>query len=108
MKKLLKNEKGSVSLYALIAMLILMVVLLNVYIFNTQKQSRNLEITKQIKNSPVRVLFLIVLVTRTTDEFSDNGITWNPFIWNINEELEHTNQSFSDWEVFVFTINLLK
>ena len=51
MKKLLKNEKGSVSLYALIAMLILMVVLLNVYIFNTQKQSRNLEITKQIKTT---------------------------------------------------------
>lgn len=49
MKKILKNEQGSVSLYALMAMLILLTILLSVYVFNSQKQSQNLEVTKQIK-----------------------------------------------------------
>lgn len=52
MKKLLnyKSELGSVSLYALVAMLILLTILLSLYIYNAQKQAQNLEVTKQIKN----------------------------------------------------------
>lgn len=51
MKNILKSERGSVSLYALIAMLILLVILLNMYIYNAQRQAQNLEITKQIKST---------------------------------------------------------
>ena len=50
MKKLLKSEKGSVSLYALVAMLLLLTLLLSLFIYNSQKQAQNLEVTKQIKN----------------------------------------------------------
>lgn len=51
MKNLLKNEKGSVSLYALVAMLLLLTLLLSIFIYNSQKQAQNLEVTKQIKNT---------------------------------------------------------
>jgi len=46
---MLKNERGSISLYALIAMLILITILLGMYIYNTQKHAQNLDVTNQIK-----------------------------------------------------------
>lgn len=51
MKKIVnyKSETGSVSLYALVSMLILLTILLGIYIFNSQGQAQNLEVTKQIK-----------------------------------------------------------
>ena len=49
MKERLKSENGSVSLYALVAILIILIILLGVYVSNSQKQAQNLEVTKQIK-----------------------------------------------------------
>lgn len=50
MKNFFKNQRGSVSLYALVAMLLLLTILLGIYVYNSQKQAQNLEITKQIKS----------------------------------------------------------
>ena len=49
MKNILKREYGSASLYALISIIILLVLLLNMYIYYAQRQSQNLEVTKQIR-----------------------------------------------------------
>ena len=51
MKKIInyKSENGSVSLYALVSMLLLLTILLGIYIFNAQGHAQNLEVTKQIK-----------------------------------------------------------
>ena len=51
MKNILKREYGSASLYALISIIILLVLLLNMYIYYAQRQSQNLEVTKQIKSA---------------------------------------------------------
>lgn len=45
-----KSERGSISLYALIAMLLTVTILLGIYIYNAQKQAQNLEVTRQIKS----------------------------------------------------------
>ena len=50
MKKIIFNEIGSISLYALIAMIILISVLFGVYTYYSQKQIQNLDVTQEIKS----------------------------------------------------------
>ena len=47
--KILKSERGSISLYALIGMLILLTILLGTYIYYSQKYIQSLEVSEQIK-----------------------------------------------------------
>ena len=50
MKEKMRSERGSISLYVLVAMLITLIILLGVYTVNSQKQAQDLEVTKQIKS----------------------------------------------------------
>ena len=50
MKKYIFSENGSISLYALIAMIILISVLFGVYTYYSQKQIQNLDVTQEIKS----------------------------------------------------------
>ena len=52
---------------------------------------KKLQDSRAQKNSQQRVLFLEVFVTGSTNEFPNNGIAWNPFIWQVVEELKHTD-----------------
>lgn len=45
----LKSEKGGVTIYVLVSMLILAITLIAVYILVTNKQVTQLEVTEQIK-----------------------------------------------------------
>lgn len=51
MRNFLKNENGSISLYVLVAMILLLTILLGIYMYNAQKQAQNLEVTKEIKTT---------------------------------------------------------
>ena len=55
MKKIF-SESASVSLYALIAMIIIISILFGVYSYYAQKEIQNLDVTQQIKNTYERDL----------------------------------------------------
>ena len=49
--KNIKSERGSITLYVLVTLLILSIMLLSIYIYNANMQKNNLDISKQIKET---------------------------------------------------------
>lgn len=47
----LKSQKGSISLYALVSLLVLSIILLSIYLYNANMQMAGLEITNKIKST---------------------------------------------------------
>lgn len=45
----LKNQKGAITLYALVSLLVLSIILLSIYLYNANMQLAGLDVTSRIK-----------------------------------------------------------